>query len=200
MSQALTMSAFSGLGDFLAQTNNMRTTSSAAAATTTTTTTTTSTSSCYNWKRVARFTCKGIGCGIIWSHWFMLAEIWSQNLTVWILQHHYNYDVKLFAIVRTIVNLLLEQFLACPIIFGLWDLPFISFMVDGTPLFKIPGIVRQKLVTLLIANAKLWTVVNVVIYNIPLNLRVLVVSIADLFWESIVSTVTSNREEEARRR
>jgi hypothetical protein len=124
----------------------------------------------------------------------MLAEIWSTTLTVWILQQHH-VDVKLFAIVRTIVNLLLEQFIACPLIFGLWDLPIISLM-DGKPLIKIPGIVRQKLIKLLIANAKLWTVANVVIYNAPLNLRVLLVSLADLFWESIVSTVASKHEEE----
>jgi hypothetical protein len=179
LAQTLTMSAFCGLGDFLAQTNSMRTSS---------------TSVCYDWKRVAKFACKGIGCGIIWSHWFMLAEIWSTTLTVWILQQHH-VDVKLFAIVRTIVNLLLEQFIACPLIFGLWDLPIISLM-DGKPLIKIPGIVRQKLIKLLIANAKLWTVANVVIYNAPLNLRVLLVSLADLFWESIVSTVASKHEEE----
>lgn len=125
----------------------------------------------------------------------MLAEVWSESLTIWILQNYSNNNVKMFAIVRTIVNLLLEQFVACPIIFGLWDLPAIAIM-DGITLNKIPGIVRQKLVTLLIANAKLWTVVNILIYNIPLNLRVLVVSFADLFWESIVSTVASKLEQE----
>lgn len=175
LSQTLTMSAFCGLGDFLAQTNNVRISHKP-----------------YDWKRVGKFTCKGIGCGILWSHWFMLAEIWSESLATWFLQQTNVSDdnVKMFTIVRTIANLLLEQFVACPLIFGLWDLPIIAIM-DGIALDKIPDNVRQKLLKLLIANAKLWTVVNILIYNIPLNLRVLVVSIADLFWESIVSTVAS---------
>jgi hypothetical protein len=96
-------------------------------------------------------------------------------------------------IVRTIVSILLEQFIACPIIFGLWDLPILSIM-HGSPLAIIPGIVRQKLLKLLIANAKLWTVVNVVIYNIPLRFRVLVLSIADIFWESLVSSIARQQE------
>lgn len=174
LSQTLIMSAFCGLGDFLAQTNDKRKSDKP-----------------YNWKRVGKFTCKGIGCGILWSHWFMLAELWSESLTKWFLQSsHMDDTVKTFTIVRTIVNLLLEQFLACPIIFGLWDLPIIAIM-DGKSLGEIPDNIRAKLRKLLVANAKLWTVVNVLIYNVPLNLRVLVVSIADLFWESIVSTVAS---------
>ena len=178
VSQTLTMSAFCGLGDFLAQTNAKRTTNVP-----------------YDWRRVTRFLCKGIGCGILWSHWFLLADKWSESLTQQCIQHAAHIlsnDVKVHTIIRTIVNLLLEQFLACPIIYGLWDLPILSIM-DGVSLREIPGIVRQKLLTLLIANAKLWTVVNVVIYNIPLKLRVLVLSIADLFWEFIVSTIASKR-------
>lgn len=179
LSQVLTMSAFCGLGDLLAQTlravKNPR--------------------SPYDWKRVAKFTAKGIGCGVIWSHWFLLAELWSDFVTTWIMRHYLlTQHVKLFAIVRTIINLLLEQFVACPVIFGLWDLPIISVM-DGVSLKLIPGVVRQKLFKLLIAHAKLWTIVNVMVYNIPLNLRVLLVSVADLFWESIVSTVASKPDE-----
>jgi len=177
LSQTLTMTAFGGLGDILAQTHEMRTSHQP-----------------YDWKRVGKFLCKGVGCGILWSQWFMLAEIWSEFLTSWLLRQTNVEDVKMFAIVRTIVNLLLEQFVAFPIIFGLWDLPSIAFM-DGAALHKIPGVVRQKLVELLIANAKLWTVLNVLIYNVPLNLRVLVVSIGDIIWEIIVSTVTSKPNE-----
>jgi hypothetical protein len=100
---------------------------------------------------------------------------------------------NIHSLVKTIASILIEQFIACPIIFGLWDLPILSIM-HGSPLASIPGIVRQKLLKLLIANAKLWTVVNVVIYNIPLRFRVLVLSIADIFWESLVSSIARQQE------
>jgi hypothetical protein len=66
--------------------------------------------------------------------------------------------------------------------------------MNGRPLSSIPGIVRKKLWRLLVAHAKLWTVINTVIYNIPLKYRVLVVSIADIFWESLVSTISRQQE------
>jgi hypothetical protein len=100
---------------------------------------------------------------------------------------------NIHTVVKTIASILLEQFIACPLIFGLWDLPILSIM-HGSPPSSIPGIVRQKLLKLLIANAKLWTVVNVVIYNIPLKFRVLVLSIADIFWESLVSSIARQQE------
>jgi hypothetical protein len=138
---------------------------------------------------------KGIGCGIIWSHWYELAETWSEALTLWFVgQTKLSSDSSnIHTIVKTIVSILLEQFIACPIVFGLWDLPILSIM-HGSPLASIPGIVRQKLLKLLIANAKLWTIVNVLIYNIPLRFRVLVLSISLIFWESIVSSITRQQE------
>lgn len=96
-------------------------------------------------------------------------------------------------IIQTIVSILLEQFIASPIIFGLWDLPILSLM-HGAPPASIPGIVRQKLPKLLITNAKLWTFVNIFIYNIPLKFRVFVLSIAIVFWESLVSSITRQQE------
>jgi hypothetical protein len=69
-------------------------------------------------------------------------------------------------VIYTIVSIALEQFVASPIIYGLWDIPLLSFL-HGTPLAKIPAVVRQKLLPLLIANAKLWTVVNVLIVQCP---------------------------------
>lgn len=36
--------------------------------------------------------------------------------------------------------------------------------------------------------------VNIVIYDIPLKYRVLLVSIVDIFWESLVSTIARQQE------
>jgi hypothetical protein len=181
VTKALTMSVFCGLGDLLAQTKALRSEAPAKRS--------------YDWRRVRRFLFKGIGCGIIWSHWYELAETWSEALTLWFMaQTKLSPDSSgIHTFVKTIASILLEQFIACPIIYGLWDLPILSIM-HGSPLASIPGIVRQKLLKLLIVNAKVWTLVNVVIYNIPLRFRVLLLSIALIFWESLVSSITKQNE------
>lgn len=178
LAQTLTTSAFCGIGDLMAQTRSVWREKAS-----------------YDWKRTSKFLLKGIGCGIIWSHWFVIADLWSQSFTMWSMQvAKIPIDnLKAFAILRTIASLLLEQFVACPIIYGLWDLPILSIM-NGEPLRNIPGIVRYKLLTLLVANAKLWTIVNVLIYNVPLKFRVLVWSMADLVWESFVSSIANNSQ------
>jgi Mpv17 / PMP22 family len=181
VTQALTMSLFCGLGDLFAQTQAFRTEAPSMRS--------------YDWRRTRRFLLKGIGCGIIWSRWFLIAEDWSEFLTLWFVgtTKMSPDSSNIHTVVKTIASILLEQFIACPLIFGLWDLPILSIM-HGSPPSSIPGIVRQKLLKLLIANAKLWTVVNVVIYNIPLKFRVLVLSIADIFWESLVSSIARQQE------
>jgi hypothetical protein len=183
MMQIISMSVFCGLGDLFAQSQVLFRTERSLAMRS------------YDWKRCHRFLLKGIGCGIIWSQWFILADAWSEIMTVWFMgQAKMSPDnPSVRTIVCTTANLLLEQFIACPIIFGLWDLPVLSIM-NGRPLSSIPAIFCKKLLRLLVLNAKLWTVVNIVIYNIPLKYRVLLVSITDIFWESLVSTIARQQE------
>jgi hypothetical protein len=130
ITQTITMSLFCGAGDLIAQTQGLWTEISPL-------------KKFYDWKRFRRMLLKGIVDGIIWSHWFELADVWSEFLTVWFVGPNSN----VYAIVRTIVSILLEQFIACPLIFGLWDLPIISVM-NGIPLTSIPGKVRRKLASL----------------------------------------------------
>jgi Mpv17 / PMP22 family len=176
------MSLFNGLGDLMAQTRALRTE------------TPPSTKS-YDWRRFRRFLLKGIGCGILWSRWYILADDWSEFLTMRFLggAKMLPDNSNFHTIIQTIISILLEQFIASPIIFGLWDLPILSLM-HGAPPASIPGIVHQKLPKLLITNAKLWTFVNIFIYNIPLRFRVFVLSIAIVFWESLVSSITRQQE------
>eukprot|EP00978_Attheya_sp_CCMP212_P040972 scaffold229402_cov66-Attheya_sp.AAC.1 len=170
------MSVFSGIGDFIAQKSGSYKNSKP-----------------FDWRRCRRFAMKGIGCGIIWSYWFWIAEIWSESMTLWVVD-----SVKFLkaenqsthAVVKTISSILLEQCVACPIIFGLWDIPVISLM-NGTPMRDIPKRVKGKLWMLLLAYAKLWTLFNVVIYNVPLKCRIFVMSFGDLIWESIVSSMAT---------
>jgi phage tail protein X len=94
--------------------------------------------------------------------------------------------------IRTAINIFLEQFLVCPILFTLWDIPVTSTM-RGCPAEQVPTQIREKLLPLLVANAKVWTLVNVVTYNIPLEYRLLFTSAASIVSESINSGITSKQ-------
>jgi hypothetical protein len=87
----------------------------------------------------------------------------------------------------------MEQFLICPILFTLWDIPITSVM-RGTEVKQIPKQIDDKLIPLLTANAKVWTLVNVITYNIPLQYRLLFTSGASIVSETINSSITSKQE------
>jgi hypothetical protein len=84
----------------------------------------------------------------------------------------------------------MEQFIACPVLYTFWDIPITS-LLRGSPMRQIPAQIDEKLGPLLIANAKVWTIVNIITYNIPLELRVLYTSIADIIWQTINASITS---------
>ena len=70
------------------------------------------------------------------------------------------------------------------------DIPFPSIL-NGVPLRQIPTQVKIKLRSMLVASFKIWTPVNVLIYNVPVQHRVVVMSVADVFWQSIVSSIVT---------
>jgi len=164
----------------------------------------------YDSKRGLVYLFKGLGSGIMWAWWFDVAEVWSMELTQSVLSHgsisvfHQSQGMVDFATssaatdvlsipaqtIRTIINILLEQFLVSPILFSLWDIPVTSLM-RGSPARQVPAQIREKLLPLLTANAKVWTLVNVVTYNIPLEYRLLFTSAASIVSESINSGITS---------
>jgi len=88
--------------------------------------------------------------------------------------------------VRTLMLISIEQFVTCPIVFGCWEIP-VSTILNGAPLSKIPREIKDKSGDLLIANAKVWTFANVLIYNVPVQYRTALSSMCDLVWQSIVS-------------
>merc|ERR1712232_1240764 len=47
--------------------------------------------------------------------------------------------------------------------------------------------IKTKLGDMLIENAKVWTLVNILIYNVPVQFRAPVGNIMDIVWQSIVS-------------
>lgn len=173
----------------------------------------------YDPKRTFRYFLKGLGGGIIWTIWFDFADCWSHDLTRQILAAS-GYDTFLSTssttattlldsneggifgsvvslpsfdmeqIVRTLVCIVLEQFLVCPIIYSMWDIP-LPALLRGLPAHKVPNQIRQQLGPLLTANAKVWTFVNVIIYNAPLEFQLLISNMADVVWQSINVAITS---------
>jgi hypothetical protein len=154
----------------------------------------------YDLKRSIAYFCKGLGGGIYWAFWFDVADIWSNDITTnvisssssssWLLfKNNYDYEF-IYRILQTIASILMEQFIACPVLYTFWDIPITS-LLRGSPMRQIPAQIDEKLGPLLIANAKVWTIVNIITYNIPLELRVLYTSIADIIWQTINASITS---------
>ena len=146
-----------------------------------------------NWKRTYKFMMKGFGEGFLWTLWYRNAERWSLAITSFLTGNITN--PFLTTLIGTFVALFLDLTLACPFIYGLWDIPFPA-LLRGKPLRKIPGEVKEKLGEMLSASIRVWTPVNILIYNVPVQYRVYIMSIADVFWQSIVSSITSSNNAE----
>lgn len=197
--QAITMAIFSGIGDYVAQFLERRrqtmteAQSEHVSVNTTTLATAFPSTLCHDWTRTIRFMIKGIGCGVVWALWYNINELWSTGIAkaaVLSLSPSPQSVRHLQTILFTVLSIVLEQFIASPLIFGLWDIPLLSLLY-GTPIGKIPSVVRKTLIPLLIANAKLWTLVNVLIYNVPLKWRVGALSCAELVWQAILSSIAT---------
>lgn len=93
-------------------------------------------------------------------------------------------------VIKTISSVALEQFVACPIIYSLWDIP-VPALLKGTPPKEIVEQVQGKVGGLLLENAKVWTLVNMIVYQVPIEFRVLFMSVCDVFWQSVVSDVAA---------
>ena len=122
--------------------------------------------------RVARFAGTGFGNGIAWSCWYGFAD----ELLA---------PVSLPAL-RVAGAMAIEQFVWCPILFSVYIIP-LSSLLNGAPAADLPGEVRKRIGPLLIANAKVWTPANLIIYNVPVEYRVLASNSIDLVWAVICS-------------
>jgi len=151
-------------------------------------------------KRLARFATKGFFGSSIWSVWYDLSESLFNSANIMSALAHIgilldadstitimnNKSIAIVNIVRTLGLMIVEQFVACPIIYGLWEIP-VSTALNGAPVSRIPYEIKDKLGNLLIENAKVWTWVNILIYNSPVQYRSALASAGDIVWQSIVS-------------
>ena len=187
--ECATASVMSGLGDLLAQTrrhfNEQKDINGKSSA---------SPSNSFltiEWKRTFQFMIKGLGEGFLWTIWYRNAEHWTVAITRKLTKGSAAANSVFFTtLVATTVAILLDLTLACPFIYAAWDIPMPALM-RGTPLTKIPHQIRSKIGEMLIASVMVWTPVNIVIYNLPVQYRVYVMSFTDVFWQSIVSGIVS---------
>jgi len=89
------------------------------------------------------------------------------------------------------LSITMEQFLWCPLVYGTFEIPISTVMNGGKPA-SIKNEVDQKLNGLLVSNAKVWTLANLVIYNAPIEWRLFIANVIDIFWQSIVSDVAAD--------
>lgn len=138
--------------------------------------------SSFDWKRSQTFVAKGAVSGIMWSYWYAQCDAWSLNFA-----QHCVQDAGAVRAVQLATSILLEQFVWCPLLYSMWDIPF-PILCRGDSIEEIPNQVKSKIGPLLLENAKVWTFANLLVYNIPLQWRVVVVSLTDVVWQSIVSS------------
>jgi Mpv17 / PMP22 family len=157
------------------------------------------------------FIVKGLGAGLIWLFWYSLADDITQSVmphlssacgTMKEMTCTAVSEATIIVIGTTIFSVLLDQFLASPVVYALWDIP-VPLLLSKSILAEesqrehvdIPRQVQTKLGGLLVENAKVWTLANAVIYNLPLEYRVVAQGLTDLFWQSIVSSHVNDSSE-----
>jgi len=142
-----------------------------------------------NWQRLARFATKGFFGTSIWVVWYDYSDhLLNSDHVMTILQTAGITEVSdtVKNVARTGMLILLEQFVTCPIIYGIWEIP-VSTLLNGAPPSRIQYEVKDKLGDMLIENAKVWTLANVIIYNSPLQYRPAVANVMDIIWQRILS-------------
>lgn len=138
--------------------------------------------------RTKHFILKGLGGALIWSTWYKIADVLSANMCSEMAEKGATWAAspEFEGVARTLSCIGLEQFIACPIIFALWEIP-VPKLLGGAEPREIPVEVRNRLGPLLLDNAKLWTFFNMLIYNVPLEFRVFASNLCDIVWQVVLS-------------
>lgn len=134
----------------------------------------------------------------------MLWSFWYDELDLFLDQENEFNIFKLLGIVtdqwikpylgavKTVLSILMEQFVWCPLVFGFFEIP-VSTLLNGGDMLSAKKEVDAKLGTLLISNAKIWTFANIVIYGpVPVDWRPFCSNCVDIGWQSFVSSVAAD--------
>jgi hypothetical protein len=132
----------------------------------------------FDTRRISNYVVIGLFAGILWAFWYAMVASW---VTAFASQ----------ALVQVLISIVMEQFLWCPFFYSLYVIPLSTFL-NGGGLVDAQQDVRAKLYDLLVANAKLWTFANLLIYSLPLEWRVLGANVFELIWASICADVAAD--------
>lgn len=136
-----------------------------------------------DYRRVSRFMLTGLGSGVCWNYWFdfeqYITDMWTADLSG-----------QTLAVARTALGVVLEQFLMIPFYFSLYLIPTVSLQ-NGVALACIPNEVVDKVPSLFVNNAKVWTPANLIIYNLPVEWRCMGSNTVDVLWGVICSTLVN---------
>jgi len=141
--------------------------------------------------RIARFASKAFVGGTLWALWYDYADwiLREENIIACLTLIGFStssVEGVVCTILKTILSLLIEQFFWCPLVFGLWEIPMAT-LLNGASISRIPFEIRSKLGNMLVQNAKVWTIANIIIYNSPIQYRAGLGNVVDVFWQSLVS-------------
>jgi Mpv17 / PMP22 family len=176
LSESLAAGTMASVGDFLAQRKeNSRNRSGGGGG------------GKYDPIRTSHFCFKGLGEGIMWSFWYRMVEQWSKLIAKTLLSSFPKLQMFESAL-KIAICIVMDLLLACPLIYGLWDIPVPALLRGERNIIQQ---IRTKLFEMVYASCKVWLPVNIVIYNMPVEYRVYLCSAADVFWQSIVSSISS---------
>uniref|UniRef100_A0A061S9W5 Peroxisomal membrane protein mpv17 and related proteins n=1 Tax=Tetraselmis sp. GSL018 TaxID=582737 RepID=A0A061S9W5_9CHLO len=126
---------------------------------------------CYN------FTISGTGGGALWSWWY---DILDRVLS----------EIKPGA-ESVALSIVAEQFVWAPFFFGLYFIPF-STLLRGASISEIPADLKREFAPTFWSNAKVWTLLNILVYNVPLETRVFASNFGELIWSTYLSFLIQN--------
>lgn len=142
--------------------------------------------------RTGKFAAKGfVGAGV-WDPWYGFSErLLSRQNVIAILSSLKmmppSSSQKHVRQVQVLLSIALEQFVGSPLYYVGYEIPVATIM-NGGSFSRILYNIQNNLMDMLIANALVWTGANYLIYNAPLEYRMVVCSLFTLLWQIIMST------------
>jgi hypothetical protein len=127
----------------------------------------------YSVQRTRNFALQGVGSGVLWALYYDWADVVVSPAPGGPVAH-------------TVLSIMLEQFSWCPLLFAFYQIPF-SVLLNGGTLTDVPPAIQRQLNGLLVEYAKVWTPANLIIYNVPLEWRLLSSNVVDFVWGYISS-------------
>lgn len=176
---SLTSAVCGGIGDLAAQLQRSRTSSTQRVGGNS------SSNSSIDWNHNRIFWLKGSIGGLIWSQWYAFLDPITTAAAAAAGGGGGANDTAA-PWIAAVLSTAAEQFLFCPLIFAVYDLP-LPMLLRGDPVNRIPAQIRTQLMPVLWENAKVWTLANLVVYSAPLQWRVLISAAAEAVWQMLLA-------------